>query len=137
MLSLFLSAFRMQLMIQLAFRCKDLNTCMRTLLPFDILLRILFTLLLLVEVAHAVDDLLQTLDPLVGLLLRGGHQVQVFLAVFEDDREALVFLARLSVFFKPFRLTAFAHRFDVINRNCLERGGEAVIQTFRHLLQSL
>lgn len=39
------------------------------------MLRILFGPLLLAELAHVGDDLLQARHPVLGLLLRGGDQV--------------------------------------------------------------
>lgn len=71
--------------------------------------RILFTLLLVVEVAHVADDLLQAVDPLVCLLWTGCHEVEIFLAIIEDDGEAPIFIAGVCVFIKPFRLTALTH----------------------------
>lgn len=67
------------------------------------------------EVAHVVDDLLYAVDPLAGRFGVGGHQVQVFLSVLEDDGEALVFINRVRVFIEPLRLATETKRVDLID----------------------
>lgn len=52
------------------------------------MIRILLCLLLLAEVVHVGDHLLQAVDPLLGLLLRAGDEVQVLAAALEHDGEA-------------------------------------------------
>lgn len=84
--------------------------------------RILLALLLAAEVAHISDDLLYAVDPLFRLHPAGCHQVQIFLASLEDDGETSLFNTGLGVFVEPLRLTALAHRINVINGDCLERG---------------
>lgn len=53
-----------------------------------ITIRILLCLLLLAEVVYVGDHLLQAVDPLLGLLLRAGDEVQVLAAALEHDGEA-------------------------------------------------
>lgn len=85
--------------------------------------RILLTLLLAAEVAQIGHDLLYTSDPLPGFLRTVRQQVEVFLAALEDDGEALLFKAGLCVFIEPLRLAAQSQRIDLVNGDCLERGG--------------
>lgn len=77
--------------------------------------RILLALLHVTEVVHVVDDFLYAADPLAGRFTVGGHQVQVLLAVLEDDGEALVFLGRERVFIEPLRLATEAKGVNLIN----------------------
>jgi len=109
----------MQLMIQLAFGCKDLahsqeqtnlgkQVCKQASLSKAVL-RILLALLLVAEVVQVVDDLLQAGDPPIGLLSSGCLQVEVLFASLEDDGEALLLHSGVSVLLKPLRLAALAH----------------------------
>lgn len=101
-------------MIQLMDGCK-------TLLVFTkeggkiALKRILLALLHVTEVADVVHDLLDAIDPLAGHFAIGGHQVQVLLAVLEDDGEALRFVHRMRVFIEPLRLATEAHGVNFID----------------------
>lgn len=52
------------------------------------MIRILLCLLLEGEFAHVGEHLLQAVDPLLGLLLRAGDEVQVLAAGLEHDGEA-------------------------------------------------
>lgn len=87
------------------------------------MLRILFALLLVTEVVHVVDDLLQAADPLIYIFRRFCHQVEILLAPLEDDGEAEVFNAGIGVFFKALRVAALSNRLNVINGDCLESEG--------------
>lgn len=77
--------------------------------------RILLALLHVTKVVHVVDDLLYAVDPLAGHFTVGGHQVQILLAVLEDDGEALVFIDRVRVFVEPLRLATETKGIDVID----------------------
>lgn len=117
-------------MIQLTVRCKTL-LCTHRFLKREtqfsqVLTRILLALLHVAEVAHVVDDLLYAADPLAGHLAVGGHQVQVLLALLEDDGEALVFIDRVRVFVEPLRAATEAKGFDVIDGDW--RGSKTKIQ---------
>lgn len=85
--------------------------------------RILLALLLAAEVAQIGHDLLYASDPLPGFLRTVRQQVEVFLAALEDNGEASLFKAGLDVFIEPLRLAAQSQRIDLINGDCLERGG--------------
>lgn len=84
--------------------------------------RILLAVLLMVEVLHVVDELVQTVDPLFRFLWCDCYQVKIFLVALEDDGEALLLHTGISVFIKALRLTAHAHRINVVNGDCLKRG---------------
>lgn len=71
--------------------------------------RILLALLLVGEVAHVAHDLLQGGHPPRRLLRTRRYQVQVLLATFEDDGEALIFNTVVSVFIETLGLATFTH----------------------------
>lgn len=80
--------------------------------------RILLAFLLMVEVAHVADDLLQTFHPLLRLLFVVCHQVQSLLTALKDDGETPLFLAGVRVFVKPLGLPTFTHGVDVVDGDC-------------------
>lgn len=51
------------------------------------MLRILFGPLLLAEIAHVGDDLLQARHPVLGFLLGVGDQIEVLLVALKQDGE--------------------------------------------------
>lgn len=145
--SLFLSAFLRQLKIQLrSLRCKE-QICARSNhimshgplrklrtsrgkrlvnggKPFGfrsitsaVMIRILFCLLLSAEVVDVGHHFLQAVDPLLSLLLRAGHEVQVLAAALEHDGEAAALHLLLCVLFQALWLTAYSDCWYVIEWN--------------------
>lgn len=82
-----------------------------------IMTRILFCLLLEAEVVSVVYHFLQASDPLPGLLLWAGDEVQVLTAALEHDGEAAALHLLLRALPQALRLTAHSHRWDVIEWN--------------------
>lgn len=74
------------------------------------MIRILLCLLLGAEVVYAGDHFLQAADPLLGLLLRAGDEVQVLAAALEHDGEAAALHLLLRVLPQALCLTAQSHR---------------------------
>lgn len=77
--------------------------------------------MLLVEVVSAVDQFLKAADPLRGLVLRVGDEVQVLTLLLEDDGKAAILHLLLCVLFQTLRVTTQSHHRDVVDGNCATR----------------
>lgn len=80
--------------------------------------RILFGPLLLAKLAHVGDDLLQAGHPVLGVLLRVGNQVKVFLVALEQNGECPRFHRLLCVLPETLRVSAGTHTLYILNGNC-------------------
>lgn len=87
----------------------------------SIMIRILLQLLLLAEVVYVADHFLQAVDPLLGLLLWTGYEVQVLATALEHDGEAAALHLILSVLPQALWLTAHSDCWDVIQWNWGQR----------------
>lgn len=86
----------------------------RSTLSLPPVIRILLRLLLDVEVVPVGEHFLQAGEPLLGLFIRAGDEVQVLAAALEHDGEAAALHLVLRVLLQALGLTAHSHRRDVI-----------------------